>query len=72
MTPYASRFPSAAYLNYRDLDLGTNKGLNASQKEASCRGKKSHFVDNFERLIAVKMRVDPDNFFGSEQSIPSE
>ena len=30
MRPYVSKFPRAAYLNYRDLDLGTNKESNVS------------------------------------------
>jgi hypothetical protein len=28
------------------------------------------FKDNFMRLVKVKSKVDPDNFFKNEQSIP--
>ncbi|KAL4627876.1 hypothetical protein ACB092_05G197600 [Castanea dentata] len=55
MTPYVSSFPREAYVNYRDLDLGINNHTN---------------FDNFDRLVKVKSKVDPDNFFRHEQSIP--
>ncbi|KAJ1416971.1 Oxygen oxidoreductase covalent FAD-binding site [Sesbania bispinosa] len=35
MTPYVSKSPRAAYYNYRDLDLGSNKHHNTSYSEAS-------------------------------------
>ena len=36
MAPYVSKFPKAAYLNYKDLDLGVNKLKgNTSYAEAS-------------------------------------
>ncbi|KAI4299737.1 hypothetical protein L6164_033167 [Bauhinia variegata] len=69
MTPYVSKSPRAAYINYRDLDLGTNKGSNTSFSEASAWGKK-YFKGNFKRLAQIKTKVDPDNFFRNEQSIP--
>ncbi|XP_039000325.1 berberine bridge enzyme-like 13 [Hibiscus syriacus] len=70
MTPYVSMFPRGAYVNYRDLDLGMNKNINTSFIEASRWGV-SYFKDNFMRLVKVKTRVDPNNFFRHEQSISS-
>lgn len=69
MTPYVSMFPRAAYVNYRDLDLGINKNSNTSFIQASVWGAK-YFKGNFNRLVHVKTKVDPDNFFRHEQSIP--
>ena len=69
MAPYVSMFPRTAYVNYRDLDLGVNKGINASFMKASVWGVK-YFKDNFNRLVHAKTKVDPDNFFRHEQSIP--
>jgi len=68
MTPYVSKGPRAAYLNYRDLDLGVNRE-NTSYEEAKSWGIK-YFKSNFERLARVKDEVDPTNFFRDEQSIP--
>ncbi|KAJ6887394.1 hypothetical protein NC651_027657 [Populus alba x Populus x berolinensis] len=70
MKPYVSMFPRQAYVNYRDLDLGMNKETNTSFPEASVWGTK-YFKDNFYRLVRVKTKVDPDNFFRHEQSIPT-
>nr|GMD05413.1 berberine bridge enzyme-like 15 [Ipomoea batatas] len=70
MGAYASKSPREAYVNYRDLDLGmNNNGRNTSFSEASVWGYK-YFKGNFERLVAVKTKVDPHNFFWHEQSIP--
>ncbi|CAA7017428.1 unnamed protein product [Microthlaspi erraticum] len=69
MTPYVSSNPRQAYVNYRDLDLGKNK-INASVKQAQSWGA-SYFKDNFNRLVKVKSKVDPENFFRHEQSIPT-
>ncbi|VVA28362.1 PREDICTED: berberine bridge enzyme [Prunus dulcis] len=69
MAPYATMFPRQAYVNYRDLDLGVNKKSNISFIEASAWGNR-YFKDNFIRLIKIKTKVDPDNFFRHEQSIP--
>ncbi|KAJ8493311.1 hypothetical protein OPV22_015032 [Ensete ventricosum] len=60
MTPYVSKNPRAAYLNYKDIDLG---------RSARVWGPK-YFNNNFDRLAYVKSMVDPDNFFRNEQSIP--
>ena len=70
MAPYVSKAPRAAYVNYRDLDLGMNRKNNMSLAEASEWGSK-YFKDNFNRLVEIKTKVDPDNFFWHEQSIPS-
>ncbi|PQM42242.1 tetrahydrocannabinolic acid synthase-like [Prunus yedoensis var. nudiflora] len=40
MAPYVSKSPRAAYMNYRDLDLGRNKDVNTSYAEASIWGLK--------------------------------
>ncbi|KAI3891059.1 hypothetical protein MKW98_007364 [Papaver atlanticum] len=71
MTPYVSKSPREAYANYRDLDLGqTSKNGTASYAQAKVWGSK-YFKDNFDKLVYVKSKVDPDNFFRNEQSIPS-
>ncbi|CAN8231239.1 unnamed protein product [Cochlearia groenlandica] len=69
MTPYVSASPRGAYLNYRDLDIGTNKGINTSFEDARKWGEK-YFRGNFKRLCLVKGKIDPTNFFRNEQSIP--
>ncbi|KAK0596481.1 hypothetical protein LWI29_016067 [Acer saccharum] len=69
MGPYVSMFPRGAYVNYRDLDLGMTKKNETSFIKAIGWGSR-YFKDNFERLVTVKTRVDPDNFFRHEQSIP--
>lgn len=69
MKQHVSHSPRAAYLNYRDLDLGINKQANTSYKDAMIWGKK-YFKGNFRRLARVKSKVDPNNFFRHEQSIP--
>ena len=69
MRPFVSKSPRAAYLNYRDLDLGINNQDNASYSQAWVWGTK-YFKGNFFRLAWVKAKVDPDNFFRNEQSIP--
>ncbi|CAI9113438.1 OLC1v1014041C1 [Oldenlandia corymbosa var. corymbosa] len=69
MEPYVSKSPRRAYLNYRDLDLGINPGVNPRFSDSAVWGMK-YFNANFERLAKVKSLVDPNNFFWSEQSIP--
>ncbi|KAH6800461.1 hypothetical protein C2S52_000925 [Perilla frutescens var. hirtella] len=71
VAPYVSRFPRATYLNYRDLDLGVNNVVGkTSYAQASIWGLK-YFSNNFHRLVQVKTKFDPQNFFRNEQSIPS-
>ncbi|KAE7996043.1 hypothetical protein FH972_000792 [Carpinus fangiana] len=69
MTPFVSKNPRSAYLNYRDLDIGTNHFGKNSLEEGEVYGVK-YFNDNYDRLVKVKSAVDPDNFFRNEQSIP--
>jgi hypothetical protein len=71
MVPYVANHPRTAYVNYRDLDLGTNNiHGNSTYQEACIWGFKYFKVNNFNRLIQVKATVDRDNFFRNEQSIP--
>ncbi|VVB07893.1 unnamed protein product [Arabis nemorensis] len=71
MRPYVSTHPRQAYVNYRDLDLGMNKkNAKSNLKKAQVWGAK-YFKDNFNRLVTIKSKVDPDNFFRHEQSIPT-
>ncbi|XP_050893794.1 tetrahydroberberine oxidase isoform X1 [Lathyrus oleraceus] len=71
MKPFVSKSPRAAYVNYRDLDIGVNN-INGytSYKKASIWGLK-YFKNNFKKLAMVKTKVDPLNFFRNEQSVPS-
>ncbi|MED6120425.1 Berberine bridge enzyme-like 15 [Stylosanthes scabra] len=69
MAPYASKYPREAYVNYRDLDIGMNYQNCTSFSKASVWGFK-YFKNNFLRLVQVKTKVDPSNFFRHEQSIP--
>ncbi|KAF8028840.1 hypothetical protein BT93_E1490 [Corymbia citriodora subsp. variegata] len=69
MAPYVSSFPRAAYMNYRDLDLGRNYIVNTTYAQASVWGLK-YFKSNFRRLVKVKTVSDPTNFFWNEQSFP--
>ncbi|GLT35658.1 hypothetical protein SLA2020_100910 [Shorea laevis] len=67
MTPYVSENPREAFLNYRDINIGINS--NGTFEEGQVYGLK-YFNNNFDRLVNVKTKVDPDNFFKYEQSIP--
>ncbi|KAL6876414.1 hypothetical protein ACP4OV_012986 [Aristida adscensionis] len=71
MEPYVSKNPRQAYVNYRDLDLGINEVVGNVSSYAS--GKvwgERYFKGNFERLARIKAKVDPDDYFRNEQSIP--
>ncbi|XWS48427.1 hypothetical protein CRYUN_Cryun13aG0075700 [Craigia yunnanensis] len=70
MSSFVSKSPREAYINYRDLDIGTNNKGNTSYGQASIWGRK-YFKNNFDRLVRVKTMIDPENFFRHEQSIPS-
>ncbi|PKA56049.1 Cannabidiolic acid synthase [Apostasia shenzhenica] len=70
MGPYVSRNPRAAYLNYRDLDLGMNEGEGNTSYAVAREWGEKYFKGNFRRLAMVKAEVDPGNFFRHEQSIP--
>ncbi|KAK9284128.1 hypothetical protein L1049_023295 [Liquidambar formosana] len=70
MTPFVTKSPRGAYLNYRDLDIGINHHDKNSHEEGKFYGEK-YFLGNFDRLVKVKTMVDPHNFFRNEQSIPT-
>ncbi|XP_022721262.1 berberine bridge enzyme-like 7 [Durio zibethinus] len=69
MAPYVSSSPREAFLNYRDLDIGSN-GSNCTDFEVAEVYGAKYFKGNFLRLTRVKAMVDPHNFFKNEQSIP--
>ncbi|KAE8664529.1 FAD-binding and BBE domain-containing protein [Hibiscus syriacus] len=69
MAPYASSRPREAFLNYRDLDIGSNESGETDFEVAKEYGAK-YFKNNFIRLTRVKAMIDPENFFKNEQSIP--
>ncbi|RDX74964.1 Berberine bridge enzyme-like 8, partial [Mucuna pruriens] len=69
MTPFVSKNPRQAFLCYKDLDLEINHHHFYDYFEGSAYGV-PYFKDNFKRLVQVKIRVDPHNFFRNEQSIP--
>ncbi|CAH1414786.1 unnamed protein product [Lactuca virosa] len=66
LTPYVSKNPREAYSNYNDLDFGVG---NANYKEASVWGERYWKRDNFKRLIRIKAKVDPENFFRRPQKM---
>ncbi|GAA0138953.1 hypothetical protein LIER_00598 [Lithospermum erythrorhizon] len=70
MTPFVSKNPRSAYLNYRDIDIGTTDYGKNSYDEGKVFGVK-YFNNNFDRLVQIKTKVDPGNFFRNEQSIPT-
>ena len=69
MGPYVSSLPREAYVNYRDLDLGINTKNSTSYIQASAWGYR-YYKNNFDRLVKIKTKVDPQNVFRHEQSIP--
>ncbi|KAA8514940.1 hypothetical protein F0562_018273 [Nyssa sinensis] len=69
MTPFVSKSPRGAYLNYRDVDIGITHNGENSYSEGKVYGV-MYFKGNFDRLVKVKTLVDPTNFFRNEQSIP--
>ncbi|CAI9089577.1 OLC1v1024168C1 [Oldenlandia corymbosa var. corymbosa] len=70
MTPFVSKGPRGAYLNYRDLDFGVNKVSGGTPYSEAEQWGSKYFGANFRRLAMVKKKVDPQNFFRDEQSIP--
>ena len=69
MTPFVSQNPRQAFICYKDLELGINHHGYYGYFEGSAYGVQ-YFDDNFRRLVQIKTRVDPSNFFRTEQSIP--
>ncbi|RHN50404.1 putative tetrahydroberberine oxidase [Medicago truncatula] len=72
MTPYVSNSPREAFLNYRDADIGANHPSNVTRFGIAKTYGSKFFKGNFERLVSVKTKVDPENFFRYEQSIPTK
>ncbi|GFP84201.1 reticuline oxidase-like protein [Phtheirospermum japonicum] len=74
MTPFVSKNPRESYLNYRDLDIGVvNNSIHGYDQDGYDQGKVyglKYFKNNFYRLVKIKTKVDPDNVFRNEQSIP--
>ncbi|CAO2205827.1 unnamed protein product [Urochloa humidicola] len=78
MEPYVSKNPRGAYVNYVDLDLGTNNWTSVTGGRLSAADSVSHaaswgrryFLDNFDRLVRAKSKIDPGNVFNNAQSIP--
>uniref|UniRef100_A0A0D9WR33 FAD-binding PCMH-type domain-containing protein n=1 Tax=Leersia perrieri TaxID=77586 RepID=A0A0D9WR33_9ORYZ len=73
MEPFVSCNPRAAYVNYRDLDLGENEvtaGGVTSYESGRVWGEKYFGVANFRRLALTKGMVDPGDYFRNEQSVP--
>ncbi|KAL6840886.1 hypothetical protein ACP4OV_029412 [Aristida adscensionis] len=77
MAPYVSKDPRAAYVNYLDLDLGTNNwtqvaggSSEAAVAQARASWGAAYFGGNFDRLVRAKALIDPDNVFNNAQSIP--
>ncbi|XLR58771.1 hypothetical protein S83_009443 [Arachis hypogaea] len=70
MTPFVSKSPRQAYLNYRDRDIGANPSNGTTNVDAARIYGAKFFKENFDKLVQVKTKVDPENFFRYEQSIP--
>ncbi|KAI4297172.1 hypothetical protein L6164_037073 [Bauhinia variegata] len=71
MTPFVSKNPRQAFLNYKDLELGIK---HSNGKKNYNEGKVygvQYFNENFNRLVQIKTKVDPSDFFRHEQSIPA-
>ncbi|KAK1356726.1 berberine bridge enzyme-like 18 [Heracleum sosnowskyi] len=69
LTPYVSS-PRTAYVNYVDLDLGVNNQSGVTSYTQASKWGKMYYKENFDRLVHVKSKVDPTNFFRHQQSIP--
>ncbi|KAK9098067.1 hypothetical protein Syun_025112 [Stephania yunnanensis] len=75
MTPYVSKSPRAAFFPYRDLDIGRNEIINGFMSSAysGCSSwGQQYFKSNCEKLMQVKSKFDPHNFFQDEQTILAE
>ena len=70
MTPYVSKSPRAAYVNYVDLDLGHADANGTSTVQQAKSWGEKYFGGNFLRLVRVKTKLDPSNVFKNAQSIP--
>ncbi|XP_009783708.1 berberine bridge enzyme-like D-2 isoform X2 [Nicotiana sylvestris] len=80
MAPHVSSSPRAAYVNYMDLDLGVmddylmlNTSITASADHAVERARvwgEKYFLNNYDRLVKAKTKIDPLNVFRHQQGIP--
>ncbi|KAK3188756.1 hypothetical protein Dsin_028317 [Dipteronia sinensis] len=70
MTSYVSSGLREAFLNYRDLDIGSISINQTIIKDSDQVYGFKYFKGNFHRLLNVKGMIDPDNFLKNEQSIP--
>ncbi|RLM61758.1 reticuline oxidase-like [Panicum miliaceum] len=76
MGAYVPKNPRTAYINYMDLDLGTNNRSDStdqnpnSEVEAARAWGERYFLGNYDRLVRAKTMIDPDNVFRNAQSIP--
>ncbi|KAI9198957.1 hypothetical protein LWI28_025044 [Acer negundo] len=69
MASYVSSGLREAFLNYTYVDIGNISNNQTTFKDSQGYGVK-YFKGNFQRLVNVKGKVDPDNIFKNEQSIP--
>jgi hypothetical protein len=80
MGAYVPKNPRTAYINYMDLDLGTNNWSDRRpdstgqvpnpEVEAARAWGERYFLGNYDRLVRAKTTIDPDNVFRNAQSIP--
>ncbi|KAL4560645.1 hypothetical protein LXL04_032798 [Taraxacum kok-saghyz] len=67
LTPYVSRNPRQSYVNNNDFDFGIGAD---NYTIASVWGERYWKRANFKKLIRIKAKVDPQNFFNHPQGIP--
>ncbi|CAL5038942.1 unnamed protein product [Urochloa decumbens] len=72
MGQFVTKNPRAAYVNYRDLDIGQNAVVNGVSTFDSGKvwGEKYFGAANFKRLAITKGKADPSDYFRNEQSVP--
>lgn len=70
LEPYVSKGTRRAYINIKDLDLGMNSVVGEGDYSESLVWGEKYFRGNFKKLAVVKGRVDPENYFWNEQSVP--
>ncbi|KAG2606814.1 berberine bridge enzyme-like Cyn d 4 [Panicum virgatum] len=72
MGQFVTKDPRAAYVNYRDLDIGQNAVVGGVTSYDSGRvwGEKYFGAANLKRLAITKGKTDPGDYFRNEQSVP--